>query len=265
MRSKLVLSALAGLLLVAGCGGDDTTTVTVRETVTQTVTGTVPKETPTLLAVFFLHDDGKVQATGRMVLAGPAVARTAIVELLKGPQAVEQQPGLAAETAIPAGTELRALSVADGVADIELSQGLSRPAQAQVVYTLTQFPTIQRVRFLSDGEPRAPARGRRAYETQTPAILVLSPLPGESVESPFEVSGTANTFEATFQYELQDANGSVLTKDFVTATSGSGTRGTFRFPVRYDVPPQYGSLAVFEISAEDGSRTNERSIPLSLR
>ncbi len=110
-----------------------------------------------------------------------------------------------------------------------------------------------------------PPVGRAAFEEQTPAILVESPLAGEEVEPGFEVTGTANTFEATFQYELRDAADKVLKKDFVTATSGSGTRGTFRFAVPYEAEAGQGTLVVFEISAEDGSRTNERSLPLSLR
>jgi hypothetical protein len=95
---------------------------------------------------------------------------------------------------------------------------------------------------------------------------VESPLPGEEVEPGFEASGTANTFEATFQYELRDSSNKVVSKDFVTATSGSGTRGTFRFTVPYEIPSsQAGRLVVFEISAADGSRTHESSIPLTLR
>jgi hypothetical protein len=125
---------------------------------------------------------------------------------------------------------------------------------------LTQFPTVKRVDFGAD----APV-GRRAFEEQTPAVLVESPLPDESVESGFEVTGTANTFEATFNYELKDASGEVLTKNFVTATSGSGTRGTFKFTVPYELDePQDGTLVVFELSAEDGSRTHESEIPLHL-
>jgi germination protein M len=90
-------------------------------------------------------------------------------------------------------------------------------------------------------------------------------LPGEAVESGFEVTGTANTFEATFNYELKDDAGRVLTEDFVTATSGSGTRGTFRFTVEYELDePVDGTLVVFELSAEDGSRINEHEIPLQL-
>ena len=119
---------------------------------------------------------------------------------------------------------------------------------------------MKRVSFNGD-----PPVGRGAFEEETPAILVESPLSGEEVETGFEVTGTANTFEATFQYELHDAADKILKEDFVTATSGSGTRGTFRFTVPYESGRGQGTLVVFEISAEDGSRTNERAVPLALR
>ena len=83
--------------------------------------------------------------------------------------------------------------------------------------------------------------------------------------SPIHVTGTANTFEATFNYRLEDAQGNKLAKDFVTATSGSGTRGTFDFTVPFTVDSaQDGKLVVFELSAEDGSVIHEREIPLRL-
>ena len=63
------------------------------------------------------------------------------------------------------------------------------------------------------------------------------------MEPGFEVTGTANTFEATFNYELVGASGKVLSKNFVTATSGTGTRGTFSFTVPYEAEPQAGKLS----------------------
>lgn len=265
MRSLGAFSVLAGLLVLAGCMSDGgTRTVTVRETVTETgVSGTVPGEAPAVLSVFFLRD-GKVGPVGRAVVTGPDVGRVALTELLKGP--TEEETAWGFESAIPVGTELGGITIKSGVADVELSRRVDDPAaQAQILYALTQFPTVKRVRFLVEGEPQGPPRGRAAYEAQTPAILVLSPLPGEDVDSGFEASGTANTFEANFNYELRDAADKILSKNFVTATSGTGTRGTFRFTVPYEVDsPQAGRLVVLELSAADGSRINEVSIPLRL-
>jgi hypothetical protein len=254
MRSHGALSLLAVLAVLSGCAGDETTTVTVRETVTETATSSVPSEAPVLLTLYFLRD-GNVAPEQRGFVSRPTIATVTVHQLLEGPQGD-------LTTAIPPETRLRRLTIAEGVASIELNPSVTnRQALAQVVYTLTQFPTIKRVSVNG-----ARAVGRGAFEQQTPAILVESPLPGEEVEPGFEAHGTANTFEATFQYELRDAANKVLAKDFVTATSGSGTRGTFRFTVPYEVASrQAGRLVVFEISAADGSRTNESSIPLTLR
>jgi germination protein M len=106
---------------------------------------------------------------------------------------------------------------------------------------------------------------RRSMEEYTPAILVESPLPFETVSNPIRATGTANTFEANFQYELVDPAGKVVDENFVTATSGTGTRGTFDFTTKpYTGKAGEGALVVLELSAKDGSRINEVRIPLQL-
>jgi hypothetical protein len=107
---------------------------------------------------------------------------------------------------------------------------------------------------------------RADFEDRTPAILVESPLAFEEVGSPLRVTGTANTFEANFEYELTDTDGRIVDETFVTATSGSGTRGTFDFTTdEYEVPfAGVGALIVFERSAKDGSRINLVEIPLRM-
>jgi germination protein M len=259
MHFRNALSLVALALVAAGClhDGNGTETVTVRETVTETVTGTGPADAPVALTVYFLRD-GKVSPVLRAVETGPQIGAAAVRELLKGPGVSD----IDVDTAIPPGTQLESLTIEDGVASVDLSRQLTDDrALAQLVYTLTQFTTVKRVDYGRD----APA-GRRAFEAQTPPILVETPLPGQEVEPGFDVAGTANTFEATFNYELRDASDRILKKDFVTATSGSGTRGTFAFTVPYEISrPQEGRLVVFELSAADGSRINETSIPLRLR
>ena len=133
-----------------------------------------------------------------------------------------------------------------------------RAALAQIVYTLTQFPGRS---VLVDGKRYA----RKDFEDETPIILVESPLPFAHVMSPLRVTGTANTFEATFEYDLVDAAGKVIAHHFVTATSGSGTRGTFDFTVPFKTS-QAGAakLVVYEISAANGSRVHQSEIPLTL-
>jgi hypothetical protein len=259
MRFRGALSLIILLALLAACGGDDkeSAPTTTQETDTETGTSSTPTQPPQVaVRVYFLRN-GKVAPVQRDV-TGPAVGSAAVRELLEGPTSDDQ----GVDSAVPAGMELESLSISSGVATVQLSEQPSDDAaRAQLVYTLTQFPTVKRVDLGADRPV-----GRRAFERETPAVLVESPLPGESVESGFAVRGTANTFEATFNYELKDASGRVLRKNFVTATSGSGTRGTFAFRVPYTVDkPQEGRLVVFELSAEDGSRINESEIHLRLQ
>jgi hypothetical protein len=223
---RALLAAIA-VALLAGCGGDDGSTSDVR--------------------VYWLRD-GKVWPAARQVEAD-SVEPGALEALFEGPSAEERELGLS--SAIPGGGP--SLTIEDGVARFQPQGNYPTAALAQIVYTLTQFPSITAV--------DVDKRYRRAdFEEQTPLILVESPLAYEAVSSPLRVTGTANTFEATFQYELKDSSGELVDEHFVTATSGTGTRGTFDFTTKPF--EDLGSLVVFELSAKDGSRVNEVEIPL---
>lgn len=246
------LGALAAplVLLLVACGGDDGTT-------TGTGTTTVQAET-TKLRVYWFRD-GKVWPALREIEQTDALAQAALDELLAGPTEREGAD-LQFTTAIPDDVEGVVSSVDDGVATVELSVDLPDEPLAQVVYTLTQFVTVESVDIQGNTLIRAD------FEDLTPAILVESPLPFEDVSSPLRVTGTANTFEATFSYELTDTDGLIVDESFVTATSGTGTRGTFDFTTTpYTVPfDGVGALIVFERSAQDGSRINLVEIPLRM-
>jgi germination protein M len=255
MRFSRVAFLLVIALVATGCAGDDEAETTTTETTTETVT--TPTET-TKLRVYWLRD-GKVWPALREVDATEAVAEAALSELIAGPrddEELDQQ----FSTAIPDGTTIVDVNVEDGVATVELSAELPDEPLAQVVYTVSQFPTVETVEV----QDRTLTRGD--FEDLTPAILVESPLPFEEVESPLRVTGTANTFEATFRYELTDTDGRIVDENFVTATSGTGTRGTFDFTTdEFTVPfDGVGALIVFESSAEDGSRIHLVEIPLRM-
>ncbi len=251
-RGLLLLALVLALLAGAGCAGDD-------EASTDTTT-TEPAETTTL-HVYWLRD-GKVWPVARDVDGtsdSGALVAAAIEELLLGPTD-EEEAGLEASTAITSDvTELPATDDS-GRVSIELPSPQSDEALAQIVYTLTQFEDVRSLEI--DGQTLT----RGDFEEQTPAILVESPLPYQEVSSPIRATGTANTFEATFQYEVVDPDGDVVAENFVTATSGTGTRGTFDFTTgEFEVSEDgEGALLVFEISAKDGSRTKEVEIPLNL-
>lgn len=227
VKRALLLVVLAALL-VSGCGGDSSD-----ETTTASNTS--------IVSVYFLRD-GKVWPVAREVDETDVL--TASVDELRGGPTEQEQTDLDLTTAIPESE------------DVELS----RAALAQLVYTMTQFA----------GDDSAEINGvnytRADFEDQTPPVLVESPLPFEEVESPLRVTGTANTFEATFNYELTDTDGLIVDENFVTATSGTGTRGTFDFTTGpFTVPfDGVGSLIVFELSAKDGSRIHVVEIPLRM-
>jgi germination protein M len=247
---------LAGL---AGCGSEDEPSGSPAATTTAAETrtvATVPATAPAVVKVYFLRD-GKVATAGRGVVAGPQIGRAAVSALLEGPNAAERTAGL--RSAVPPGTEIGDLAIANGVANIAFTQVLDESATAQVVYTLTQFATVNRVSIGGD-DPLS----RADVEDFTPAVLVESPLPGEEIASPLRIKGTANTFEATFNVEILGADRRVLGETFVTATSGSGTRGTFDANITFAAVPGPATLVVFERSAEDGSRIHEVEIPLQV-
>jgi germination protein M len=258
LSRALVASAFAVLgLVLAGCGSEESEAPGAGPTTTTTVeTATVPEQAPAIVALYFLRD-GKVGLTRRSVVTGPQIGTAALQELLEGPTASDSAAGLT--TDIPAGTTLEQLAIEAGVARLELSSSLDEAATAQVVYTLTSFPTVRRVQL--EGEQHV----RGDFEELTPAVLVESPAPGEEISSPLRIAGTANTFEATFQVEVVGAGGRVLGKRFVTATSGSGERGTFAASVTFAAQPGPATLVVYELSAENGSRIHEVEIPLEIR
>ena len=146
---------------------------------------------------------------------------------------------------IPAGSQLLGLTIEDGVATVDLtsefeSGGGSASMNmriAQVVYTLTQFPTVKGVLFELDGQ-RVDVLGgegvvvdepvtRKDYRDLLPAILVVDPQIGVRVHNPVVVQGTANVFEANVQVEVVDANGKVVGSAFTTATCGTGSAEPF--------------------------------------
>lgn len=251
-------------LLAAGCGGKDDEPT--------------PPETTTF-GVYLLHDE-KVAPVRRRVEATADVARAALTELLRGPTADEARAGYV--TSIPPGPEVLGVTIAAGTATVDLSGtfasgggSLSQLTRvAQVVYTMTRFPGVEHVAFRLDGRPAAaiggegvvvdPPVGRGDFEDQTPAILVESPLPGDTVRSPVRLRGTANVFEANIGLEVRAVDGTVVKRTFMTATSGTGTRGTFDDEVAVDAPAGPFVIFAFAPSGEDGSPLFPVELPLAL-
>lgn len=290
----LVAAVGAGILLgrsigPRGSGGDTTQTAEPTSSVEPTTpeapddgSAEEPQEPgePQYVRVYFARGE-HIGVALREITPTKAVATAAMQQLLAGPTAQEQAWGLA--TAIPAGTRLLGVEVDRGTARVDLSGEfddgggtLSMTMRlAQVVYTLTQFPTVQRVEFYMNGS-RVDVFGgegivltspktRADFEEVTPAILVEEPTPGATVRSPLRVRGTANTFEAMFMVSIEDASGTPVIDVPVMATSGTGTRGTFDVSLPFTLTdPGPATLVVYEPSAKDGSPINVVRIPVVL-
>jgi germination protein M len=246
-----------------------------------------PAETMDLTVYFFLDDvSGRgpfLVPVRRTVPRTVGVARAALGELIRGPSAAERdaQPGMS--TTVPADTILLGIDIQDGLATVDLSREFERGGGtasmtgrlAQVVYTVTQFPTVDRVAFRLDGEPVRVFSGegiildrpstRDQYTSLLPPIFVDRPAWGGSSGNPMRVQGVANVFEATLFLELYDRDGGLLARQLVTATCGTGCWGTFDVQLSYSIrEAQQGTLVAFTHSAQDGSRVDVRSHPVQL-
>lgn len=235
---------------------------------------------PTRLAVYFVQGD-HVSPVRRAVPHTSAVARAALTALLRGPTAAERRAGYG--SAIPTGTTVHGISIAHDTATIDLDRrfeagggSLSMLLRiAQVVYSATQFESVHNVVFRINGKPVqsiggegvivAPRIGRANFEDQTPPILVEQPLPGDTVRVPIVVRGTANVFEARLVVEIVSARGIVLARKALSASAGTGTRGSFEAAVR--VHPTTGEVwvVIYAPSPKNGSPINTVRIPVVAR
>jgi Sporulation and spore germination/Immunoglobulin-like domain of bacterial spore germination len=231
--------------------------------------------------VWFTRDESLFMVT-RAQKATPRIGTAALEALLAGPGPREQAAAVGSQ--IPAGTQLLGLSVDNGVATVDLtsefeSGGGSTSMNmriAQVVYTLTQFPTVKGVLFELDGR-RVDVLGgegvivdqpvtRKDFKTLLPAILVENPQIGAPVRNPVQVSGSANVFEANVTVEVVDASGKVVGSTFTTATCGTGCRGAFSVSVPYEVVSSTRGLIIVhdDDAAGTGTPPHEVRIPVVL-
>jgi hypothetical protein len=160
MTRLLALAGLAALgFVAAGCESDHAVSLgpALRQT-TSTASAGAAIGSPLALEVWFTRN-GHLVSAWRAHPVTPGVAAAAVSELLAGVSEPERLSGIT--TAIPDGTRLLGVSIKRGVATVNLtseyqSGGGSLAMQlrlGQVVYTVTQFPTVKRVRFELDGAP----------------------------------------------------------------------------------------------------------------
>lgn len=104
-----------------------------------------------------------------------------------------------------------------------------------------------------------------APEKRKKTIVVETPKAFDIVTGRFILSGTADVFEGAIVYTISDGTRTVQ-KGALTASCGSGCRGTFRKQIVLgpSVRPGNYTLLVFHESAEDGSPRDAVPIPLTV-
>jgi len=185
-------------------------------------------------------------------------------------------------SSIPEGIAV-GVGVEDGIVTVDLpaafesggGSAMMFSRLAQVVFTATQFPELDAMRFSIDGQivdvitsegiivdgPQS----RDNYLDLLQPILVDSPAIGAVVESPVTIGGVANVFEAALAYEITTASGDVLADGFTNATCGTGCWGDYTVEVPYTLETETaGFVTVFANSPEDGRRINVVSYPVTL-
>jgi hypothetical protein len=233
----LFLAAVAAA--TSGCGSKSTsssgTTIdtTPTGTTAPTTTGHSASPGPTSLTIFRVQSGALGPETVR-VPHTQAVAAAALDAL-----------GLAAP-----------VTIADGTASVQLDD--ASPAEvAEIVYTLTEFPSIARV----DVAGRT-GLTRDDFAAYLPTIFIAAPAAGANVPSTFTVTGSAEVFEATLVVELV-RGGKVLVKQSVTASEGAPARGTFETTLHAPSPGD-ATVTAFAPSAENGAPQHQVDVPVTV-
>lgn len=245
-----------------------------------------PTPTPAITVKVYFYLGGEPGSDGLVPLERNVAADDPVTgamnALLAGPSASEAGDRTIT-SAIPDGSRLLGLRVADGVATVDLSRDYESGGGSlsmfvrlgQVVYTLTQFPEITAVVFSVEGQRVSvfsgegialdSAQTRADGEGVLPAIFVDQPAYGAMLGNPGRVAGTANVFEAQFRVTLLDAAGATIADVPATASCGTGCRGTFDASVPYTVDrAQTGTLRVWDGSMKDGRPVDVREYPVGL-
>jgi hypothetical protein len=239
-------------------------------------------EDAVLVRPFFLLDQPEggpfLASLARYVPAGEDTPERAVTELLAGLAEAETSQTPAFSTTVPEGTELLGLTVAAGVATVDLSENFDDGGGSasmfgrlgQLTFTLLDFDEIDEVMVELEGVPVTVFSSEGIdisggldpaffFDTGVlPELLPTSPAWFEFLGNEFTVQGWGRSFEAQFSWELYDDDGALLSEGIAMGGAGPDW-GSFTFDVAYVLDRrQVGTLTLVEFSAQDGSRINVR-------
>jgi len=194
------------------------------------------------------------------------VLRAVVEAVLQGPST---NPDLT--TVVPEGTELLDVSIQGGIAHIDLSREVlstrggaaeERALAQQLAQSATQFPTVDAVRLLVEGELVDELWGHVDWsqplvadpQTLAPIIIDRPPWGASRPPGPVTASGTSVTFESTVLLRLIDPQGTVVEDTFTTAAQPDvGQRGPWEHT--FDAPattPGAWTIEALEPDPSDG-------------
>ncbi len=208
-------------------------------------------------------------------------ATDAMTQLLMGPTSGEATSIPAMSSTVPTAASLSSITIDGGTATIALNGfgPVTVRKVAQVVFTLTQFPTVDRVQVSADSVSVTEVGGIEAPFTQEdfldaevlPMVLVDQPLYGGVATNPVRLVGRTFAFEAQFRVAIVDADGLIIAEVPVLANgpqviSPGGIPWTsFDVTIPYPLETaQRGAVIAFDMSAKDGAQIGVREYPVTL-
>jgi hypothetical protein len=248
-RRIVLLSAIAALLVAAPTAAAATLSGSTGQT--------------TVFQLWFARS-GHLWVSKRTVPTTITPVRTALDTLLLGPTAAERSGGVS--TTIPAGTRVRSLSVAGGVATLDVTAtfgGAGRMKLGQLAQTLGQFSIVRTVKLLESGKPLARfAVGD--YDDLLPPITAGAPGIGSTQLGVVAVTGNAKVYEGALQVSVLSQAGVLLARTYVVASCGTGCRGFYSAHLKFSVSQQQLGTVVVSSTAGGGVGAATVRVPVVL-
>ena len=264
-RAAWATVVLVGLLTAVGCSSSGSSAGPAPTTQAPATT-TSAADAPAAMAAaspWFLRGT-TVGAGQALPVEGPDKPRAALDLLFNGRSPADVAAGLT--DAIDPNTAILGYHVEGDIAVVDLSRTFetanTRPQVAQVVYTLTQFKEIKKVRFLIEGETNGatgvPPIGRDDLGDITPTILLETPTPGGAPVRSFRANGTVEATLTEVPWRVEVAEAPVSTGTTPANTARGAVRKRFSAAIELAGAPAGPAELVL------GTGRNEVRLPIEI-